>query len=431
MNIAALNTPAELSLDRVRGALCPQSVRDAMVRAGIAPPGARRVAVERVHLSGRRPAVIHYRLDRGDGTAPALVFGEGIGAAAPAHAAQEIERLAKSRRRQLSRNGQGAICPDPVTGLVFRLPGLDAKLPGLRLLHDVDFAAGTLASLPGVHVDPARLRVTLCAHRLGKRAVLRIDLGAVDGARTLFARLRPTASQAGLYAHRRHEAIAAALASRGGVEVPQSRGYVEDLGAGFYTALEGRPLSFDEPCDRDALRAALAALSAFHESAIDLPRHHDAEDEIALLADRVVQTRTLVPGLGDLAERAFERVEARFAGLSGADARPCHRDFHEGQVLVGEGTAGILDFDTACMADPALDIGNLAAHVRLASMLGGKPLHALEQGARDGFPGCGTHPPGRDIDIWARATLLRLACLHAPTSTDPSITRALFQASMS
>lgn len=42
-----------------------------------------------------------------------------------------------------------------------------------------------------------------------------------------------------------------------------------------------------------------------------------------------------------------------------------HRDLHDGQVLVDGDRAGLLDLDTLAVGDPALDLGNLLAHLDL------------------------------------------------------------------
>ncbi|WP_103063537.1 phosphotransferase family protein [Actinomyces qiguomingii] len=47
-----------------------------------------------------------------------------------------------------------------------------------------------------------------------------------------------------------------------------------------------------------------------------------------------------------------------------------HRDLHDGQLLWDGTVLSLLDLDTAALAEPALDLGNLAAHVDLARAQG-------------------------------------------------------------
>ena len=106
--------------------------------SGRARPFAARAAVTvklrvlRLHVSMKRPPVIRYWCDR-PGEA-ALVFAELVEAPIQ-HAEEERIRLGKRRRRQLVRDGKDDLFADAPSGLVFRPPGLDARIPGLRWLH--------------------------------------------------------------------------------------------------------------------------------------------------------------------------------------------------------------------------------------------------------------------------------------------------------
>ncbi|MEZ5973836.1 MAG: phosphotransferase [Planctomycetota bacterium] len=46
----------------------------------------------------------------------------------------------------------------------------------------------------------------------------------------------------------------------------------------------------------------------------------------------------------------------------------CHRDLHDGQILISGGRPVLLDLDLLCAADPALDAGNLTAHFLLREL---------------------------------------------------------------
>ena len=83
------------------------------------------------------------------GTADTVVLAELVGSRAEAHAATETARLSKSRRGQVAKGEASALLADPDLGLVFRRTGLDAELPGLKLLHDPDLAAEAAAEATG------------------------------------------------------------------------------------------------------------------------------------------------------------------------------------------------------------------------------------------------------------------------------------------
>ena len=93
---------------------------------------------------------------------------------------------------------------------------------------------------------------------------------------------------------------------------------------------------------------------------------------------------------------------------------PTHRDLHDKQLL-WDGTAlGVLDLDTACVADPALDPANLAVHADLRRVQGvwsPPAAHAVELSAE-----AVARVAGVDDARWGTAqlaTVVRLACVYA------------------
>ena len=111
--------------------------------------------------------------------------------------------------------------------------------------------------------------------------------------------------------------------------------------------------------------------------------------------------------------------------LPALQPRACHRDFHESQLLLSDAACGLIDFDTWCAADPALDAGNFAAHIRLWELRTGRDASAFEEsflaaasmGMGEGF--------GARITVWRRAALLRLAAIYGFTSEPPEVVARL------
>jgi hypothetical protein len=374
--------------------------RAALVRLlGEAPVSIR---LERVHFPGKRPVQLVYAATRRSGHV-SPVLAEACADDPDSSAARSLASLRKSR------NGQGsalATCPivtDRASGLVLRRPGLDERLPGLRLLHDPDFASEIVSRLTGNSRIP-RVRTQLMAHRLGKRAVLRLDLGD----RCYFARLRPIKSGDGETRLARHIAVWEALGEGGPLAIPEPIETCPDIGLSLFGELPGRPPRFDR--DHRAIALSLAALRSLELT--DLPIHSGA-DEAVILRNWLTRCQSFLP---DLAERIAPRLERVCAllGSSAAGPEPCHRDLHEKQILVDGSVAGILDFDTLSMADPALDPGNLLAHLFFA----GHDERPLAQ-----------EFTYANLPLWRRAALLRLAMIHAFTSKpDASIRRLLREA---
>ncbi|PHP51795.1 phosphotransferase family protein [Actinomyces ruminis] len=119
-------------------------------------------------------------------------------------------------------------------------------------------------------------------------------------------------------------------------------------------------------------------------------------------------TETGPQAIADAVAAVCARLEVPGEALAAA-----HRDLHDGQLL-WDGTAlSLLDLDTAALAEPALDLGNLAAHVDLMRAQGrlGAAAHArvgaLLDGLADGLAG------KPRLDAYYLGARLRLICVHA------------------
>ena len=77
----------------------------------------------------------------------------------------------------------------------------------------------------------------------------------------------------------------------------------------------------------------------------------------------------------------------------------CHGDFTPSQVLLDGGTPGVVDLDTLCLGDPALDLGRFLAHLHLLSAkVGGDDAAGLVDDLAHDFLrayGEGSGPAGR------------------------------------
>ncbi|MCZ8335150.1 MAG: phosphotransferase [Rhodobacteraceae bacterium] len=360
------------------------------------------VRLGRMHFpSGRAP---HAQIDV-DGQP---WIAEWIGSAPAERVMAEAARLV--------RIGQAtALRWDAASGLLFRQPGRDAKLPGLQLLTDLALAEETLSAL-GLK---GPFRIDLAAHRLGRRAVLRIRH---DGG-TAFARLRSPTASAGQAAMTRHLALWQAVAGRTDLRLPKPMGTDRSLGLALYSALPGRALQLRGLRGFADIEAAAKALSAVQSTATDAPIW-TVEDEIALLAQWQKRVETYFPDLGSVLRPMLVSLCHDLRALAPMAPVTCHRDLHEGQILLFRGQAGLLDFDTLSRGDPALDLGNLQAHLDLAGLREGRSFAAYVTAAERNFP----HVPLSRIAVWRRAARLRLAMIWAFSAEPRAHLSALLEA---
>jgi hypothetical protein len=281
----------------------------------------------------------------------------------------------------------------PPTSLRVAAPGRDERLPDLERA-----AAG------GVVV----------VHRHGRRAVVRRADRFVKVVRT--GRADELAARA---AQGRH------LAATAGFGAPAVLG--SSSGRVDFTVLPGRSLHelgreatdeqwrhwWDAWSERWPLLArALPRGGTEHDLALPAYRR---EDEVRTLRAWVEKAAAFdVLSETDELRRVTERVAG---GLLEGLPDPLvvsHRDLHDKQLLADGDDLGLLDFDTVSLAEPALDLANLAVHARLRAAQGWWSQDRAE------VVGGAVHRAARDLGVaphrvsaYAAATRLRLACVYA------------------
>lgn len=276
---------------------------------------------------------------------------------------------------------------------------------------------GRVAFLPSGE-DPAlpALRTvarhgTIVSHRPGARAVVRLADGRGYAKVVRLGR-----------ASRVRTAQQRAHGFGSGLRLPEivDRGFSPDDVVCF-RALSGRTLASlgDDPALGRAdwerawrawQSAWLAALDAAGDDALPV---HDIEAEAAVLrtwAAHAAETPGADARTTETAERVIRRLRAAGAGPTAI----AHRDLHDGQLVwhPSDGV-GLLDLDTCAQADPALDLGNLAAHADFAVRQGrwsrARAVVACSAIAR-AAGACGIDP-GR-LAAWRLAAAFRVACVH-------------------
>lgn len=111
----------------------------------------------------------------------------------------------------------------------------------------------------------------------------------------------------------------------------------------------------------------------------------------------------------------LDEVVAALGELPSATPVLAHRDLHDGQLLwTGEGRLGLLDLDTCATADPALDLGNLLAHVDWLEHTGElDPVRreSAADGIREVAVALGVED--KRLAAWTDAARLRICAVHA------------------
>ena len=334
-------------------------------------------------------------------------------------AARRFEEYERSPRPRASGNGARTV---------------DHELPALASLQDRETVARELER--GVYGRPTELlALEVVRHKPGRRCTLRFRVrgngSGKEWTETLYAKTYARGRAA-----RAHEVLRLVTEGRvwgADVAVPDAVAHLPALDAAVQREVPGEPVAPSLLAGDERVATAIAeALNALHDSTLELPRRHPLEKELAPLSERVERLATRLPALRGPAREALALVEDPSRHTGRWRFRPVHRDFYYEQILSGERGLALLDFDDAAMSEPAVDVANFLAHLRLLS------LKCL--GRPDGLAAVaeafGHHSEQLDRDLDPRlvrflegATLLRLAQIHSEKENGPWLAARLLDES--
>lgn len=144
---------------------------------------------------------------------------------------------------------------------------------------------------------------------------------------------------------------------------------------------------------------------------------HTAYDEVVNLRRWVGRVEQFAALPAAVEPTFLDRVRAVATALTTGSPQSLvvsHRDLHDKQILADGSSLGLLDFDTASLAEPALDLANLLVHVQLRrdQALWSARHAVIAEEAVSAVVAALSVDPVR-LDLYAEATRLRLACLYA------------------
>jgi aminoglycoside phosphotransferase (APT) family kinase protein len=128
-------------------------------------------------------------------------------------------------------------------------------------------------------------------------------------------------------------------------------------GESYRTVVTGR----EATAAMQAVGRAAAALHDLRPPALALRHLGDHLDE--LIRPHPNELATTMPQLGRRIVSLIERLAAELPEPSAPSA--IHRDLHLGQLFTAGERVAVIDWDLAALGDPALDLGNLRAYLRM------------------------------------------------------------------
>jgi len=164
--------------------------------------------------------------------------------------------------------------------------------------------------------------------------------------------------------------------------VPRSLGWRPDMQLSLLEAIPGKPLISDllkarlrnKPITPGTLSleemvdVCANVAATLHSSNIRLGRKRTLDDELAMLRKNFAEMRRLSPELGEQMETWLEQLSTYAEQSDALSMGFCHGDFTYTQLVFEGNQAGLVDFDSICQAEPALDLGHFLAYLRVAGL---------------------------------------------------------------
>lgn len=277
-------------------------------------------------------------------------------------------------------------------GLVERRPGEDARLPlGLDLA-----GAGDRRVL---------------SYRPGRRLVIESNR---DGRPCVLKGHRPGRVEDAGEKH----VLAERAAERGSFPVPRLLGREAERAALRFERVEGRRPSIDvrSAADFHALGSALARFQ------VELPAEglqaFGVRDELGVVDEWRRRVELATGTLPESWTEGRRMLDDRAGELPPARLGACHRDLHDGQVLVAPSGPLVLDFDLLCRADLALDPANLLVHLELRALQGlrgadARGVRVASAAFLDGLGPAADEGFGARLAFYQATSFLRLSLLYS------------------
>ncbi len=307
-----------------------------------------------------------------------------------------------------------------------QLPGLEAfafafphdpYLPDLERVLDPRTAVRALAPWLPQGADGTRaLQPRALRYKPLRRCVIEYRVESGEGPpASLFCKTQRASND--VETRKIHLAIQRRLPSGNRLRIAHPIGSVDDWNMLVWSTATGRPVVdlVGQESSQRSLDLVAGALAELHRCAVKFSRDHTRTDELDTLGRWVRVAAASYPAIARDLIAAYTIVVQASPQVPLGRLVPSHRDFHQGQLLLGDNQAVLLDLDTAAMSEAELDVGNFLAHLRSDSgetaTLRYARLAAVFRSAYAGETGLQLDP--QRLAWYEASSLLRLACVHS------------------
>ncbi len=311
--------------------------------------------------------------------------------------------------------------------LLIHTPDQDPTLSQMSTFLDRPDSVRDALRADGVidSAEPAGADVRLVSYRARRRATLRFHLPgppeALVGGKTFRdgrgERILRWHAQLGEHVKR---------ASGGEVGVAEPIGYIEVLRLALFVWCGDATGSRRPRSAGDAIRA----LAHLHSAPPDGLAPFIPDDELVVLPRWRSVVAAVDPAVGRLLDGLIRALRAAVPP-DGAATATIHRDFHSRQVISNNGQIVVLDLDTVSRGDPALDVGNLLAHLWLDALQ--RDQGDVRRFAEDAvrllaeYRGMGGRLTRDSLRWYWASALIRLGAIHAFRTATAQCSPALWR----
>jgi hypothetical protein len=116
------------------------------------------------------------------------------------------------------------------------------------------------------------------------------------------------------------------------------------------------------------VRATAAGLAELHVSGAHAAEELTWDDRITTIPEAIERIAAVAPDVAEAVQPLFERLQLRAAMYPADPAVPSHGTFDSDQVLIDQQRISFIDFDSFCMAEPAVDVGHFRAAIMDSGM---------------------------------------------------------------
>jgi glycosyltransferase involved in cell wall biosynthesis/aminoglycoside phosphotransferase (APT) family kinase protein len=178
---------------------------------------------------------------------------------------------------------------------------------------------------------------------------------------------------------------------------------------------------------RDILQLTARSLAALHSAGIEarLKEKRTLPQGLDHARERAARLQFAAPDLGRKAEALLDQI-APFVTETSADLTFLHGDFKGTQVLIDNGRLSVIDLDSACIGDPAVDAGNMMADLYRDAAFSGRSYarEAAHLFLEDYVALSGRHDVAKRAPVFMVIALVRMSVhgfrQHANTYSDPN-----------